>query len=131
MGIADRVKELRKEREWSQEDLAEAMTQNGFPITQTGISRIERGSDPKPPTLRALARTLEVTVDNLMGPDAEDEPTPSIPDRLDAIDRRLDEALPEATPERVAEARARLRALRESLRDLGLWDGPPEGGRPR
>lgn len=123
MSVGSRVEQLRNQRGWSQDELAKAMTERGFAVRQTTISGIERGAEPKAPMLRALAITLGVTVDYLVGMDSGGEAASTIPDRLDAIDRQL-EALLEEHPEHADESRARLRALRESLRDLGLTDDP-------
>jgi DNA-binding XRE family transcriptional regulator len=60
-GLAQAVRQLRTERDWTQEDLAhEAGLRTG------AVSAIERGkSDPKWTTVQAIAAALGVTAANL------------------------------------------------------------------
>jgi transcriptional regulator with XRE-family HTH domain len=44
--IAQKVRQLRAERGWSQEDLAERMTRHGWPMHQTTIAKLEAGKRP-------------------------------------------------------------------------------------
>ncbi|MFD1430592.1 helix-turn-helix transcriptional regulator [Lacticaseibacillus mingshuiensis] len=62
MKASDLVREYRKRARMSQVDLADI---SGVP--QTTISAIERGTDPSWNTLKRLAITLNITVEDLMG----------------------------------------------------------------
>jgi transcriptional regulator with XRE-family HTH domain len=44
--IAQKIRQLRIERGWSQEDLAERMTRYGWPMHQTTIAKLEAGKRP-------------------------------------------------------------------------------------
>jgi transcriptional regulator with XRE-family HTH domain len=77
--VAERVTGLRKEKGWSQDELARRVTAEGCPIPQSAISRLER-----PPSggrravtvdeALAFARVFEVDlVELLLPPDAHDE----------------------------------------------------------
>jgi transcriptional regulator with XRE-family HTH domain len=44
--IAQKVRQLRTERGWSQEDLAERMTRLGWPMHQTTVAKMEAGKRP-------------------------------------------------------------------------------------
>jgi transcriptional regulator with XRE-family HTH domain len=61
--LAKNIKRYRKERGFSQEDLARAAG-----ITYSALSKIEAGysQDPRVKTLQKIARALEVTIDDLM-----------------------------------------------------------------
>lgn len=58
------MRDLRKQRGWTQEDLARAAN-----LTTGTISRVERGEDiPNLPTAQAIARALGVGVDDIEWP---------------------------------------------------------------
>ena len=61
--LAENIKRYRKERGFSQEDLARAAG-----ITYSSLSKIEAGyvPDPRVMTVQKIAIALEVTVDDLL-----------------------------------------------------------------
>jgi transcriptional regulator with XRE-family HTH domain len=66
MRLADKIKRLRKERGWSQAELAERLG-----VHDGHISRIETGKyQPSVDVLWKLARTLEVSADYLLDEEA-------------------------------------------------------------
>ena len=59
--FGDTVRELRKARGWSQEDLARYMTDAEYPMHQTTIAKLENGARPTSvDELVALSRVLDV-----------------------------------------------------------------------
>jgi transcriptional regulator with XRE-family HTH domain len=69
MAIGSRLRELRKARGLTQMDVARVSL-----LSLSIITQLEQGltKDPKLSTLRGLAKTLGVSIDELVGP--EDEP---------------------------------------------------------
>jgi len=67
-----RLRALRVRREMSQSDLAKQCKEQGQSVTQGQISHLEQGYSRRPymPLLRALAKSLDVDVDDLL-----EEPT--------------------------------------------------------
>lgn len=63
--IGDRIRALRRQRGWSQEQLGERV---GF--SQSKISKIERGDWDSLSDLRLIAKVLEVPIEELV----KDEP---------------------------------------------------------
>lgn len=60
---ADRIKELRLARGWTQAELARRLS-----VTRNGVNSWEQGlSMPSPPLLVALAKTFSVSTDYLLG----------------------------------------------------------------
>lgn len=78
MPIGDRVKELRMAKGMTQLELSRATN-----LSLSIITQMEQGltSDPKLSTLRALAKALEVTIDELVGEEDEPGPEPKKPTR--------------------------------------------------
>ncbi len=73
--MGENMARLRRERGWSQERLAEAMTEAGCPMPQTAISRIERAGTPGAPSrgisvdeALGAARAFGVSLDELLLP---------------------------------------------------------------
>jgi transcriptional regulator with XRE-family HTH domain len=65
--IKDRIKEIRKEKGMSTYKLSEIITQNGFKISQSAISKIENGNKKiDTETLRAIAKALEVDISTIL-----------------------------------------------------------------
>lgn len=61
--IAERIKELRQARGWTQADLARRLS-----ITRNGVNSWEQGlSTPSPASLVDLARLFSVSMDYLLG----------------------------------------------------------------
>ena len=61
--IAERIKELRQARGWTQADLARRLN-----ITRNGVNSWEQGlSVPSPASLVELAKVFSVTTDYLLG----------------------------------------------------------------
>ena len=61
--IAERIKELRQARGWTQADLARRLS-----ITRNGVNSWEQGlSTPSPASLVDLARLFSVSTDYLLG----------------------------------------------------------------
>lgn len=72
--IGEKISQLRKEKAWSQEDLAE---RSGISVRT--IQRIENnGSKPRPFTLQTLAKALEVEVSRLLKQEEKAEQEPAI-----------------------------------------------------
>jgi len=69
-----KLKYWRKRRALSIEDLASKAKMS----TQTIVNIEKYGTEPRPSTLRKLAETLGVTIDELLGEDDSDEPTSSL-----------------------------------------------------
>ena len=111
--LGDRLKTLRKERSWNQDDLAQAIGAAGA----HQISRYEAGKiTPNTDTIIRIAETFNVSIDYLLIDTAERRPlhTPTT-----GIDNRL-EAIAQLTPEDTAAlnniidaltTRTRLRAI--------------------
>ena len=69
----DRLRDLRIEAGHSQNDLAQMCADAGFPVTQSQISRLEAGRhQPYVPLLKALAKVLEVDVNDLLAQEPEE-----------------------------------------------------------
>lgn len=67
--FAQRLKELREKREWSQAELARNTS-----ITPAAINQFEKGSrKPNLPILQKIAQTLEVSIDYLVGESNKEE----------------------------------------------------------
>jgi transcriptional regulator with XRE-family HTH domain len=65
--LGKRIRTLREERGWTQEDLEERSS-----VVRVYISRIEGGrQNPSVLKLRALARALKVTITDLLPPERE------------------------------------------------------------
>jgi transcriptional regulator with XRE-family HTH domain len=65
------VRDLRKERGWSQEELSRQLAAHGFSMHQTTIAKVEAGT--RPTTVRdigALASVFHVNVNELLGHNA-------------------------------------------------------------
>jgi transcriptional regulator with XRE-family HTH domain len=58
MGLGEKVRAAREARGWSQRQLAEAVTAQGFPISQTGIDKIEKRNTARPKCLPELIKVL-------------------------------------------------------------------------
>lgn len=85
MEVAQRLKALRKERRWSQEELAQAAG-----VDQHQLSRYENGhAVPSAEALVKLAQALDVSVDYLLIEDAPRQPLrfrdPELTSRLQAL----------------------------------------------
>ena len=69
MGFADNLRELRKERNLSQEDLAELLG-----VSRQAVSKWEQGEGyPEVEKLLVLARELNTSLDSLMGVESQRE----------------------------------------------------------
>ena len=66
----NRLRLLRAERNWSQQDLAERLD-----VSRQSVNAIETGKyDPSLPLAFRIARLFEVALENLFDPDAEEVP---------------------------------------------------------
>lgn len=73
MSLGERIARLRKQREWTQDDLGERIG-----VHPRHVSRLENDKmKPSGTTLSRLAQTFELSVDELL---AEDGETPTIRD---------------------------------------------------
>lgn len=114
LSVADRVRQLRERRGWTQAQLAHAAQ-----LTRGTVSRVERGAErPRGRTAEALAQALGVGAAELLGLTAgQGELFPSVDSRRMAVLRRLlgldDDAFERAEPHL---ARALERAERPSVR---------------
>jgi transcriptional regulator with XRE-family HTH domain len=61
MTIADRVRELREAKKWSQAELAATVTKLGGKLSQQNVANIEAGIVKQPKSLLHLARALGVS----------------------------------------------------------------------
>ena len=74
MGFAENMRELRKERNLSQEGLAELLG-----VSRQAVSKWEQGEGyPEAETLLLLARELKVSLDHLMGLEVNRKPSGDI-----------------------------------------------------
>lgn len=101
--FGDKVRQWRKARSWSQEDLAQRLTDLGFDVHQTTVAKIERGGRPlRVAEAVALAQILRVpTLAVFYGPGPDTEPASirmmrkkleQVNEGLDAANRHLQEA---------------------------------------
>ncbi len=60
--LGERVKEERKNKGWSQAELARRVSRAGYSITQGGIAQIERRGDTEPKSIVQLATALGVSI---------------------------------------------------------------------
>jgi len=71
--VAGRVRQLRQERDWSQEDLARYMSRAGFSWRQTTVAKTEAASRPlRVDELSGLADVFEVAVGQLLVSEVSD-----------------------------------------------------------
>lgn len=99
-GLGQRLRALRVQRQWSQEDLASA---TGDRVDQTTISRIERPGGTKEPNVfdvAILAKALGITVEQLLD---------------------LPSALPVVATRRSSVTRAEFEGLRAAVVELQQW----------
>ena len=101
-----RIKELRKEQGWSQQQLADLLF-----VNQTAVSQWERGATmPEPQTLLRLSSIFDVSTDYLLGRSDEKKPPASEDDERLALANASDETklalelLNRLTPENRAKA---------------------------
>lgn len=109
--FGEKVKGWRRDRNWSQEDLAREMTALGFEMHQTTVAKIERGGRPlRVSEAVALAQVFGVPALAVFygpGPDLEPWSIAAMREHLE----RLDES--------VRDAQAR---LEEQAKDLAFWE---------
>jgi transcriptional regulator with XRE-family HTH domain len=99
MSLSTRLLQLRKQRDWTQQELAEAV---GIHVNQ--VRRYEAGTaQPSLDVLKSLARVFAVSTDSLLFDEDERQP----PDDL----RLQFEAMREFSPEERAIARALIESL--------------------
>ena len=74
--FVESIKRLREEKEWTQADLARAMSDIGWTgIYQTTVSRIENGSRPlRMGEARGIAKALGVPFSSMLAPIEETQP---------------------------------------------------------
>jgi transcriptional regulator with XRE-family HTH domain len=66
--LAERLRALREEAGWTQEQLAEQLTAMGLPLTQSQVGHIEKKRRmPSIEVLAGLARAFDTSVDYLLG----------------------------------------------------------------
>jgi transcriptional regulator with XRE-family HTH domain len=84
--LARRVKEARKGRGWSQEQLADEATKRyGYPLARSTVAKIEQGgtrADARLGDLLALAAALEVPPVHLLTPDVDEAPVAVTPNTI-------------------------------------------------
>jgi transcriptional regulator with XRE-family HTH domain len=114
MKIGSVVEQLRVERGWSQDDLAERIG-----ITKSSLSRMENDNQwPRPDTLEALAAALEIKVYQLFAL-ADAEPLPTTPSSWVQEEQDIVQAYRAMEPE----ARKQYRELARILADKGRTEG--------
>lgn len=77
-----KLKQLRDERKWDQHTLAEKARAHGVGITQASVSRYENGKEPSGLNALAMARALNVDVNELYTENAggeDDEESSQVP----------------------------------------------------
>ena len=90
-----KLKALRGSRSWDQHKLADAARTHGVGITQSQVSRYENGQEPGGRNALALAKALDVKVEELYSDDEdEDEAAVFVPSDslLDTLQFALDAA---------------------------------------
>lgn len=80
--FGEHLKEWRKERGWTQEELA-----GRAGVTQQAVSRVELGGEPGIDVLTGLARAFKTTVEDLRQRGGLTQPTP--PNLTDDLDPRF------------------------------------------
>ena len=117
--LNERLRKLRKLSGYSQEQISRKIN-----VTQSAVSQWERGiATPAYDQLMALANLFHVTVDDLVGRDAEqsriDDDVYTIRERLrrDPAYRTLFAAANKASPEHIKAAAAMLKALEGNTDD--------------
>lgn len=94
-----RVRRLRRERGWSQNELRRRLAPLGWRVGQTTITKLENGDRPTPvEEAWALALVFGVTWDHLMAP-LPTAPEPSSPRNLRVAERNRRTALVYASTE--------------------------------
>jgi transcriptional regulator with XRE-family HTH domain len=112
-----RVRILRQERGWRQQDLVDALQDVGAAIGRTYVSEWERTE--KTPTgdiVAALARVLDTTTDYLLLLTDDAERPGAVQDEVDAISEEAEEVaqvVDSMTPERRQDVLAIVRALHQ------------------
>jgi transcriptional regulator with XRE-family HTH domain len=76
MTLGERIRLAREARGWSQRQLAEAVTDLGFNISQTGIDKIEKRAGRRPRCWPELAKLLDLR--DVPAGDGEGEGTPGV-----------------------------------------------------
>lgn len=66
MAAGHRIETLRVERGWTQQKLADMVTQAGYRISQSGIDKLEKRDARRPRGIREIARVLGVNEDWLL-----------------------------------------------------------------
>jgi transcriptional regulator with XRE-family HTH domain len=121
-----RVREQRKARGWSQEDLAQRMTDAGHPMHQTTVAKLENAARPTSvDELVALGHVLGVPIAELAGeqePDAEAAQRHHATTREMALLRALVEARDALQRDTVAYMDAYAR-WRDAAHEAGSWKG--------
>ena len=118
--IGERIRTLRKERGYNQDQLAELASLNRVTISKYESGRVEPGAQ----ALSRLADALDVTIDELLGRSREEIPVDhddamQIRERLrnDPNYRLLFSAAKNASPEHLKAAAAMLKALEPEYDD--------------
>lgn len=86
-GLGDRIKAMRKERQWTQSELARlsGMSQSNINLIESGVR-----SDIKYDTIIGIARAFRISTDELMGYDKDAIPEPVdglAVKRIDALEK--------------------------------------------
>lgn len=82
MAAGNRVREERVNRGWTEETLAKALTRAGYPITQSGVHRLEERDVKRPKCTRELCAIFGITENWLISGRGEKH--------LPPIDREID-----------------------------------------
>jgi transcriptional regulator with XRE-family HTH domain len=87
--FGDKVRQWRRARNWSQDDLVERLRDHGFEMHQTTVAKIERGTRPlRVAEAMALASILGVPpLAVFHGPGPEDQP-----ESMEFLQRKMDAA---------------------------------------
>ena len=107
MLIGEKIKRLRKEKGWTQEQLGECVG-----VQKAAINKYETGvvSNLKQETISALSHALHVSPIELLSPDDPPDPSPEVQPKNDDV-RLLIRGLNQLSPEELEQATNVMRAM--------------------
>lgn len=110
--LSIRIKELRKERKWSQKELGEKVD-----VSESFISKVESGKkQPSREVTAKIAETFNVTTDFLLGRSDEEDLNEMLDVKFKSMKERLSN-LPESQREMIMKQAENLMAEFEKLND--------------
>lgn len=92
--FGDKVRQWRRARSWSQEDVAERLRQQGFEMHQTTVAKIERGTRPlrvaEAAALAFIFRVPPLAVFHSPGPEEQPEQLKDLQLQMNRAEERLE-----------------------------------------